>query len=51
MEKIAITVYGWRCLRCGHEWVPRGEELPKVCASCNSPYWDRPRKQIDGYKT
>jgi len=35
-----------RCTRCGHEWRPRDmDSPPRVCPSCKSPYWDRPRKQ------
>jgi len=40
----SITREGWKCERCGHEWTPRKEEPPEVCPSCNSPYWNRPRK-------
>jgi len=32
-----------RCLRCGYEWYPRTTMLPKKCARCASPYWNRPR--------
>ncbi len=32
------------CTRCGHRWHPRSEQKPINCASCNSPYWDRPRQ-------
>ena len=32
------------CTRCGHTWIPRRPEPPKVCPKCKSPYWDRPRK-------
>lgn len=32
------------CNRCGHRWFPRAVSLPKRCAACNSPYWNRPRK-------
>jgi len=39
-----IKLDGFRCERCGHEWVKRGEEDPKVCPKCKSPYWDIPRK-------
>jgi len=37
---------GYRCERCGHEWVPRGDVSvePRVCPKCKSPYWDRQRK-------
>jgi len=30
-----------KCRRCEHEWIPRSPFLPKVCPSCNSPYWDK----------
>ena len=41
-----MTVWGYRCERCGHEWLPReqGQPDPKVCPKCKSPYWDRPRQ-------
>ena len=42
VEKIIPKTYV--CERCGHEWFPRAPELPKVCPKCNSPYWDKPRK-------
>jgi hypothetical protein len=48
-------VWVYVCERCGHEWIPRDcgpgwdpnereAPPPKVCASCKSPYWDRPRR-------
>ena len=36
---------GYRCSRCGHEWVPRLEVKPEICPKCKSPYWDRPKKE------
>lgn len=30
------------CLRCGHQWYPKREELPKCCGFCKSPYWNVP---------
>jgi hypothetical protein len=33
-----------KCLRCGYEWPPRADTLPKTCPECNSPYWNKPRK-------
>ena len=40
-----ITVSGYRCLRCKHEWVPNKPDVkPRVCPHCKSPYWDRERK-------
>lgn len=43
---VPITVMGFRCERCQHEWVPRGEgdDGPKTCPKCRSPYWNEPRK-------
>ncbi|MFW6173383.1 MAG: hypothetical protein ACOC5T_06525 [Elusimicrobiota bacterium] len=37
---------GYKCERCGHEWVPRNkEEYPKVWPKSKSPYWETPRKK------
>jgi len=33
------------CRRCGHSWVMRGEQPPKFCPKCNSPYWNKPRRK------
>lgn len=46
MARVPITVMGFRCERCRHEWIPRREndKEPRVCPKCKSPYWDRPRK-------
>jgi predicted Zn-ribbon and HTH transcriptional regulator len=37
-----VLLPGCRC-RCGHEWLPRGEDKPRVCPRCKSPNWDRPK--------
>ena len=34
-----------KCKRCGHTWIPRSPNVPKVCPSCNSPYWNKDRKK------
>ncbi|HEX4276826.1 MAG TPA: hypothetical protein VHZ74_15830 [Bryobacteraceae bacterium] len=45
MARVPITVMGFRCERCEHEWIPRDvEQEPAVCPKCKSPYWNRPRK-------
>lgn len=46
MGRVPITVMGFRCERCDHQWIPRGttEQDPSVCPKCKSPYWNRPRK-------
>ncbi len=42
-----ITLMGYHCYRCEHEWVPQKSRTsePKVCPKCKSPYWDKPRRQ------
>lgn len=49
-QKIGIVEFlGCRC-RCGHEWLPHGNNAPggfsrpRVCPKCKSPNWDRPKK-------
>lgn len=46
MGRVPITVMGYKCERCGHEWIPNdmGKE-PKVCPKCKSPYWNSPKKE------
>lgn len=39
-----VTLRGYECSRCKHQWVPRDSEKPRVCPKCKSPYWDVPRK-------
>ena len=50
MARVPITVMGYRCERCGHEWIPRdnGKE-PRVCPKCKSAWWDRPRRSVMAY--
>jgi len=46
-----ITIEAYKCERCGHIWPPRGQEEPRVCPKCKSPYWNKPRgKNIHGKK-
>jgi len=52
MGRVPITVMGYRCERCGHEWIPRdlkGKNVPVTCPSCKSPYWNRSRKAMMTY--
>ncbi len=52
MARVPITVMGYRCERCGHEWIPRraGSPPPETCPKCKSAFWDRPRKGIMTYQ-
>ena len=51
MARVPITVMGFRCERCGHEWIPRGANTgPETCPKCKSPFWDRPRKSMMAYE-
>jgi len=53
MAKVPITVMGYKCDRCGHEWLPRGGEEdkePKVCPKCKSAWWNAPRTQAMTYE-
>ncbi len=46
MGRVKIEVEGFECERCGHQWIPRGNnEGPAVCPKCKSPYWNKPRKR------
>ncbi len=35
-----------KCTRCNHKWLPRSQDPPKFCPSCNSPYWDKQRRIV-----
>jgi hypothetical protein len=48
VARVPITVMGFRCDRCGHEWIPRRmEDEPRVCPNpkCHSPWWNQPSKK------
>ena len=47
-----VEIMGYHCLRCGHEWRPRGVDPedknppdPKVCPKCKSAWWNVPKKE------
>jgi predicted Zn-ribbon and HTH transcriptional regulator len=52
MARVPITIMGYRCERCGHEWIPRGnsEVEPRVCPKCRSPWWNKPKKSMMPYE-
>jgi predicted Zn-ribbon and HTH transcriptional regulator len=46
MPIVEIKMKGFRCERCGHEWVPKDiSKEPRVCPKCKSPYWNAPRRK------
>jgi len=44
-QMVKITADGFRCFRCGHEWIPRNKDPARVCPNCKSPYWYIPKKE------
>ena len=44
-----VAVKKLRCKRCGHEWIPRKEDV-RVCPNpkCHSVYWDKEGKYQEG---
>lgn len=51
MARIPITMMGFKCERCGHEWIPRdSDHEPETCPKCKSPYWNRPRRSMISYE-
>lgn len=50
MARVPITIMGFKCDKCGHEWLPRYEgQVPPKCPNCRSIYWDIPvrKKPMD----
>jgi hypothetical protein len=43
MKTTKLVIPQLKCKRCGHTWLPRITRLPKKCAGCQSPYWNRDR--------
>jgi len=42
---LQISLSGYQCLRCGHQWRPRSSASggpPKKCPSCDSRNWQAP---------
>jgi predicted Zn-ribbon and HTH transcriptional regulator len=57
MAEIMLKVPGYRCERCGHEWIartsrnaPAGKKpgklpKPRICPHCKSAWWDVPKTE------
>ena len=35
-----INIQKLKCKRCGHEWIPKKEEI-RQCPKCKSSWWDK----------
>ena len=44
METIQLPMY--KCLRCGHTWVPRKARYPRMCPKCQTTLWDEEKKGV-----
>lgn len=42
--KLFVVTLLLHCERCSHNWRPKGQNPPKYCPNCNSPYWNKPRR-------
>jgi uncharacterized protein (DUF433 family)/DNA-directed RNA polymerase subunit RPC12/RpoP len=40
-----VWLKGYQCQRCRHQWKPRKKGTPLKCPSCDSPYWQQPRRE------
>lgn len=38
------TAWKCKCERCQYEWTTKTDTLPKVCARCANPNWNKPKK-------
>lgn len=44
---IDIKKKGYKCCRCGYEWIPRKKKgKPQTCPKCRTRYWDKKRKLL-----
>ena len=43
-----VHLWGYRCERCGQEWLPRRSERPRVCLKCKIASWNGPRTSDSG---
>src|ERR1700734_3344464 len=41
-----VSIEGWHCEVCGHDWKSRRPDKPVRCAKCKTPYWDRSREDV-----
>lgn len=40
LKRMKTKIKKLNCLRCGHKWIPRKEDV-RMCPKCKSPYFDQ----------
>jgi SOS-response transcriptional repressor LexA/predicted RNA-binding Zn-ribbon protein involved in translation (DUF1610 family) len=45
VEMSTVTLKGYQCRSCGHQWLPRKSSTPKWCPNCGSENWQTGRKR------
>jgi hypothetical protein len=47
MARVPITMMGFRCEVCHHEWIPEGglDLEPDICPACHSNLWNQPESK------
>lgn len=42
-NEVDVKLPEFHCLRCGHKWFPRKQEVPLRCSRCKSAFyrWER----------
>lgn len=41
----SITIPTLKCLRCGHSWLQRTQNTPRMCPACKSYKWQEPKAE------
>jgi len=40
----AMKLKKLKCVKCGHEWIPRKEDV-RQCPKCKTAYWAKSKKK------
>lgn len=44
IEKVFDNNEIYKCNKCGHIWMKRGNEQPLICPKCKTARWNKPKK-------
>ncbi len=39
-----------KCVKCGHEWLPRSSKMPKACPKCKHYDWNKTPGEVEHEK-